>query len=55
MVIKDEAMSIVKSFVVMAKTQCDSNVKIIILDNALELGSSSHEALDFFAKTGIIH
>jgi len=53
-VTKDEAMSIIKSFTAMAKTQYDSTVRIIRLDNALELGSS-YEALDFFAKTGIIH
>jgi len=54
MVTKDEVMSIIKSFTSMAKTQFDSTVKTIRTDNALEL-STSHEALDFFAKTGIIH
>jgi len=54
MVTKDEAMSIIKSFTSMAKTQFASTVKTIRTDNALELGSS-HEALDFFAKSGIVH
>jgi len=54
MVTKDEAMSIIKTFTSMAKTQFDSTVKVIKPDNALEL-SNSHEALDFFARTGIIH
>jgi len=54
MVTKDEAMSIIKSFIAMAKTQFDSTVRIIRSDNALEL-CNSYEALDFFAKTRIIH
>ena len=54
MVTKDEAMSIIKSFTSMAHTQFDSTVKAIRTNNALEL-STSHEALDFFAKTGILH
>jgi len=38
----------------MARTQFNGIVKIIISDNALELGLSN-EALDFFATTRIIH
>jgi len=54
MVTKDEAMSIIKSFTSMAKTQFDSTVKVIRTNNALEL-SKSHEAINFFANSGIIH
>jgi len=54
MVTKDEAMSIIKSFTSMAKTQFGSTVKVIRTGNALEL-SKSHEAINFFANTGIIH
>jgi len=38
----------------MAKTQFDSTVKVIKTDNASEL-SKSHEALNFFANSRIIH
>ena len=54
MVTKDEAFFLIKRFVNMAKTQFDKTVKVIRSDNALELGRS-HEALKFFAETGIRH
>ena len=54
MVTKDDAFSLIKSFVTMAKTQFGRAVKIIRSDNTLELGKSS-EALSFFAETGIKH
>ena len=54
MVTKDEAISLIKKFVIMAKTQFGKTVKIIRSDNILELGGSS-EALSFFAETGIKH
>ena len=54
MVTKDEAISIIKSFVTMARTQFASTVKAIRTNNALGL-SNSYEALDFCAKTRIIH
>lgn len=54
MVTKDEAFPLIKSFVVMAKTQFNGIVRTIRSDNALELGLSN-EALDFFASTGIVH
>jgi len=53
-VTKDEAFHLIRSFVIMAKTQFSGSVKVIRSDNALELGLSN-EALDFFASTGIIH
>ena len=52
MVTKDEAITLIKMFVTMAKTQFEKVVKIIKSDNALELGRSN-EALSFFAETGI--
>ena len=52
MVTKDEAITLIKMFVTMAKTQFGKVVKIIKSDNALELGRSN-EALRFFAETGI--
>ena len=54
MVTKDEAVSLLKSFVTMARTQFEGKVKVIRLDNALEL-SKSYEVLEFFANTGITH
>ena len=54
MVTKDEAIFIIKSVVVMVRTQFAATVKVIRSDNALEL-SISHEALGFFAEIGIIH
>jgi len=54
MVTKDEAITWIKKFVIMAKTQFEKTVKVIRSDNALELGRSS-EALRFFADTGIKH
>ena len=53
MVTKDEAISLIKRFVVMARTQFGKTVRVVRSDNALELGSS--EALSFFAETGIKH
>ena len=52
MVTKDEVISLLKAFVVMAKTQFDKTVKVIRSDNALEL-SRSYEILEFFATFGI--
>jgi len=52
MVTKDEAISLLRSFVVMAKTQFDAKVKVIRSDNAQELNKSS-EILEHFASTGI--
>jgi len=46
MVIKDEAISLLKAFVKMAQTQFSATVKIIKTDNALEL-STSNTALKF--------
>jgi len=54
MVTKDEAVSLLKAFTVMVKTQFDKSVKIIRFDNALEL-SKSYEILEFFASFGISH
>jgi len=54
MVTKDEAVGLLKAFVLMAKTQFDKNVKVIRSDNALEL-SRSYEVLEFFATFGITH
>ena len=54
MVTKDEALTLIKRFVAMAKTQFGKTVKIIRSDNALEL-ARSFEALSFFAETGIKH
>jgi len=54
MVTKDEAITLIRRFVIMAKTQFGKTVKAIRSDNALELGKSS-EALSFFAETGIKH
>ena len=54
MVTKDEAVFVLKSFVVMAKTQFRATVKTIRSGNALEL-SKSYEILEFFASTGIMH
>ena len=51
MVTKDEAITLIKRFVTMAKTQFGKNVNIIRSDNALELGRS----LKFFADTTIKH
>ena len=54
MVTKDEAFTLIKSFINMAKTQFGKVVKIIRSDNALKLGRSS-KALNFFAETVIKH
>ena len=54
MVTKDEAVSLLNAFVVMAKTQFDKAVKVIRSDNALEL-CKSYEILEFFASFGITH
>jgi len=54
MVTKDEAMSLLKAFTIMVKTQFGKDVKIIRSDNALEL-SKSYEILDFFTSFGITH
>ena len=54
LVTKDEAVSLLKSFVVMVKTQFDKTVQVIRSDNALEL-SKSYEILEFFASSGITH
>jgi len=54
MVTKDEAVSLLKAFVVLAKTQFDKSVKVIRFDNDLEL-SKSYEILEFFANFGITH
>jgi len=54
MVTKDEAVSLLRSFVVMTKTQFGATVKTIRSDNALGL-SKSYEILEFFASTGILH
>jgi len=54
MVIKDEAIILIKRFVIMARTQFGKIMRLIRSDNALELGRRS-EALSFFAETGIKH
>jgi len=54
MVIKDEAIALIKRFVSMVKTQFGKLIKIIRSDNALELGKSN-KALSFFAEAGIKH
>ena len=54
MVTKDEAVTLLKAFTVMVKTQFDKNVKTIKSDNALEL-SKSYDILEFFASFGITH
>ena len=54
MVTKDEALSLIKRFVNMVRTQFAKTVKAVRSDNALELGRSN-EALSFFAETGIKH
>jgi len=54
MVTKDEAVSLLKAFVVMAKIQFNQTIKVIRSDNALEL-SKSYEILEFFASTDISH
>jgi len=51
---KDEAFDLIKSFTKMAQTQFSGIVKIIRIDNALQLGKS-HTALDFFASNGILY
>jgi len=53
MVTKDEAITLIKRFMTMAKTQFGKTVKVVKSDNALELGSS--DALSFFGKTRIKH
>jgi len=54
MVAKDEAIALIKRFVIVAKIQFGQTVKVVRNDNALELGRSN-EALSFFAETGIKH
>jgi len=54
MVTKDEAVSLLKAFTIMVKTQFDKSVKTIRSDNALEL-SKRYEILEFFASFGITH
>ena len=54
MVTKDEAFSLLRSFVIMVKTQFQAKVKVIRLDNALEQ-SKSYKILEFFASAGIAH
>ena len=54
MVTKDEAISIIKSFLTMAKTQFASILKVFRIYNVLE-SSNNHENLDFFAKTCILY
>jgi len=54
MVTKDEAIFLLKSFVVMAKTQFGATIKVTRSDNALEL-SKSYEILEFFANSRTIH
>ena len=54
MVTKDEAISILKSFVTMVLTQFHAHVKTIRSDNSLEF-SKSGEALEFFNKHGLTH
>ena len=54
MVTKDEAVSLLKAFTIMVKTQFDKIVETIRSDNALEL-SKSYEILEFFASFGITH
>jgi len=52
MVTKDEVVSFLKSFVMMAKTQFGAIVQVIRSDNALEL-SKSYKILEFFASSRI--
>jgi len=52
MVIKDEAITLMKRFVIMARTQFGKTVKVIRSDNALKLGRSS-QALSFFVRLGL--
>jgi len=54
MVTKDEALSLIKCLIAMAKTQFEATIKTVRLDNALELGKS-YDALEFFAKVGVMH
>jgi len=54
MVTKDEAVSLLKAFVIMTKIQFDKTVNVIRSDNALEL-SRSYEILEFFATFRITH
>jgi len=54
MVTQDEAMGLIKSFLAMVRTEFSATNKILRIDNALEF-STSHTALDFFAKEGILH
>ena len=53
-VTKDEAIILIKRFVVMVKRQFGKTTNIIRSDNALEL-QRSNEALSFFVETGIKH
>jgi len=52
MVTKDEAITLIKRFVTMTKTQFGKTVRIVRSDKALELGRST-EALNFFVEARI--
>ena len=51
---KNDAFSLLKSFVSYAKTQFKADIKQIRTDNAMELGSSN-EGILYFATHGIVH
>ncbi|XP_075086125.1 uncharacterized protein LOC142168857 [Nicotiana tabacum] len=51
---KNNAFSVLKNFLFMVERQFNTKVKVIRLDNALELGTSS-TACDLFLSQGIIH
>ena len=51
---KSNALSLIKPFVGMVKTQYNATIQDIRSDNAFELGSSN-EAITFFHSKGIVH
>ena len=51
---KGYAFTIIKQFVAFVSTQFQKKIKVIRTDNAYEL-ESSHEGVQFYASSGIIH
>jgi len=51
---KSNALSLIKAFLEMVKTQYHTSVQTIKSDNAFELGGSN-EAIGFFSSKGILH
>ena len=51
---KNEAIGLIKAFVIMVQTQFSHTVKTIKSDNALEF-TKTDIALEFFAFNGILH